>query len=206
MICRRYVPAACVLVALALVPTLIHSYSDERVADGRSAASLPSILDGRTSTPTNRSATWGKRRFDSDDWVERVYSKPGRRDDLRLTVVRSYDAKALYHHPELAVTYGTSFAGEETLRLETRPDIPLHFLKPDVAGRARAVYALHYEDAFIEDPIVFQLKNAGELLFRRRQPLTLFFVTDAEADAAEPIDQWPAVPLLMSAIDAFLGR
>lgn len=203
MISTRYVPAACIVVALALVPTLIHSYGAEEGADGRSAATVPEVLDGRPSSPSDRSATWGKRRFDSDDWIERVYAKPGSRERLRLTVVRSYDAKTLYHHPELAVSYGMAFAGEEIARMPGREDVPLHVLKPDVGTRARAIYALHYDEGFIENPILFQLQNAVELLFSRRRPLTLFFVTDPEAEAAAPLDQWPAVPLLFSAIDAF---
>ncbi|MGQ0736346.1 MAG: hypothetical protein ACT4QD_22165, partial [Acidobacteriota bacterium] len=112
MLSTRFAPAICVLVGLAIVPTMIHSYAGEVASDGRVTSAIPTTLDNYAGVPTSRSATWGKRRFDSDDWTERTYTRQG--DEVRLTIVRSYDPKTLYHHPELAVAYGTSFVGLET--------------------------------------------------------------------------------------------
>jgi hypothetical protein len=205
MISTKYLPAACVLVAIALVPTLIHSYGTSDHDDGRSTASVPTALNGYISMPSDRNATWGQRRFDSTDWVERNYRHPALRDEVRLTIVRTFDAKSVYHHPELAVAYGTSFVGEDTQLARSHPHVPLHVLKPDVTTSGRALYALHYDDRFIADPIPFQIRMAGELLFSRRKPVTLFFVLDEQADAAQPIDEWPASNLLLAAVDAFVG-
>jgi hypothetical protein len=204
MMSSRYVPAICALVAIALVPTLIHSYSGDRVSDGRSAAAVPTVLGDYVSVPSDRNATWGKRRFDSDDWIERNYSNLRRNDEVRVTIVRSFDAKSVYHHPELAVAYGTSFEGEETHYLPGRSNLPLHVLRPAAGTSARAVYVLHYDDRFIDNPIAFQIRTAGELLFSARKPLTLFFALDENADAAQSVEQWPAVSLLLSAVDAFV--
>jgi hypothetical protein len=201
MISHRFVPVACLLLAAALVPTMIHSYSGD-AADRLTTAAIPQVLVGYDSVPSERDATWGKRRFDSDDWTERVYRGVSG-DNLRLTVVRSYDPKSLYHHPELAVAYRTGFVGEEIHRFEARPDIPVHVLNPAPGVQAAAMYVLHYHTRFIDNPIAFQLRAAGELLFSRRRPMTLFFLFNEKprsngqaADAA----------LMFAAIEAFLDQ
>ena len=94
--------------------------------------------------------------------------------------MRSYDAKSLYHHPELAVTEHT-FIRTELRRFAQRPDIPVHVLYTESGGVA--FYALHYDRAFVQDPIRFQLRTAGELLFSGRKAMTLFFMTDDAPDA-----------------------
>jgi hypothetical protein len=205
VISLRYVPAVCALLALALIPTIIHSYSRlPDVGDGRVTTAIPMVLADYQATPSARNRTWGKRRFDSDDWTERVYADRTGRDSLRLTVIRSFDAKALYHHPELAITYPqASFVGEEVRRFDQRPDIPVHVLKPGPGEGGAAFYALHYGTGFVDNPIAFQIRTAGELLFSRRKPMTLFFVFDRNADQANAGSS--ALTLLFSGIDTFLA-
>lgn len=198
MIAHRYVPIVCVLLAVALVPTLIHSYSDNVLADGRRAAALSTVLAGYTSSPSDRNATWGQRRFGSDDWVERHYTRGA--NTVRLTVVRSYDPKSLYHHPELAITYGEQFAGEEITHLPSRPEMPIHTLVPAEQEEAVASYVLHYGNRFVDNPILFQIQTAGELLVSRRQPMTIFFAiaNSGDRDAMNEV--------LIAAIDDFLAQ
>lgn len=199
---NRFVPVICVLLAVALVPTYIHSYAGTTVSDGRTLASIPASLSQYEGTSSGRNATWGRRRFDTDDWIERIYRSRG--DEVKLTVIRSYDPKSLYHHPELAVSYGPSWAQYEVARLEKRPDIPMHVLRTDANSRAVAVYALHYDDAFVEDPIGFQIRSAAELLFTGRKAMTLFFLTDESVPAGAGIDALPSIDVLLAAIDRFL--
>jgi hypothetical protein len=202
----RYVPTLCALLGLALIPTIIHSYGGGTVEDGRSAAAIPTILDGYTSTPTDRASNWGKRRFDSDDWVERSYIEAGS-DPITLTVVRSFDPKRLYHHPELAIAYRrTSFVGEEIRRFAERTDIPVHVLQPEAGTAATGIgmYVLHYGSGFIEDPIWFQVRSAGELFFSRRLPMTLFFVLDSSTTPDSNQETPRSTRLLFAAIDAFV--
>ena len=71
MLSSRHAPAIVVVLLLALVPTIIHSYAGLVVQDGRGTASIPLRLSSYTSAPTKRSAEWGKSQFDSDDWFER---------------------------------------------------------------------------------------------------------------------------------------
>jgi hypothetical protein len=201
MLSSRYAPAVCVALLVVLVPTIIHSYAGIVVDDGRSTASIPAILSSYTSLPTRRAAGWGKDRFDSNDWFERQYTSGG--DSVVLTVVRSYDLKALYHHPELAVAY--HFANFDRHITETpagRPDMPVHVLTSD-ESRAVGLYVLQYDGRFIADPIPFQLRIAGELLFSGRKPMTLFFVRDDVAESGVSPLKLPAAALLFEAIARF---
>jgi hypothetical protein len=166
MISSRYVPAVCVLLALALVPTAIHSYAAVVVSDNLRTESIPVALGEFASTPSGRDAGWGGRRFESPDWFERKYVSAS--DELLLTVLRSYNLKLLYHHPELDVAYGTAFLRQETRRFEAHPEIPIHVLYSDVDGGSIAAYALHYDGQFVDDPMWFQLRSATELLFSGR--------------------------------------
>jgi hypothetical protein len=203
LISTRFVPAVCVLLALALVPTIIHSYAGGPVDDGRRSNELPEVLAGMTSTPSDRGAAWGKRRFDSDDWIERSYRAPDG-GTLQLTIVRTHDAKRVYHHPELAVAYGTSFVGEDVRRFPQRQEVPVYVLSPGPGVPAAGLYALHYDGRFVEDPIWFQIRTAGELLFSRRKPMTLFFVLDRDL-RERSVEESSAATLLFAALDAFLG-
>ena len=202
MISLRFVPVTCVLLALAVVPTIIHSYSTGPADDGRRASQIPTVLAGLASVPSDRNVGWGKRRFGSDDWTEREY-RGANGETLTLTTIRTHDAKAVYHHPELAVAYGTSFVGAEVIRFPQREDVPVHVLKPASGVPAAGMYVLHYDTRFVEDPIPFQIRTAGELLFSRRKPMTLLFVLDKDM-REEDIAQSSAATLLFAAVDAFL--
>ena len=202
MLSSRYAPAVCLALLVVLVPTIIHSYAGVVVTDGHSTASIPATLSSYTGTPTRRGTDWGKDHFDSDDWFERQYTTAG--DSVVLTVVRSYDLKALYHHPELAVAY--RFANFDTHTTETpadRPDMPVHVLTSE-ESRAVGLYVLLYDGRFVADPIRFQLRTAGELLFSGRKPMTLFFVRDDAAASGLPITL-PAAKLLFDAVDRFVA-
>ena len=201
MISTRFVPIICALVAVALVPTVIHSYADAKIVDDRTTATIPASLAGYDSVPSERNATWGQRRFESHDWIERIYRSAN--DQIKLSVIRSYDAKALYHHPELAISNGPSWVRSEVRRLSERPDIPVRVLYAD-SGPV-SLYVLHYGDRFIQNPIAFQFRTAGELLFRGRQAMTLFFLTD-ERPTGNDIDGLPALRLLFAAIERFTER
>ena len=199
MISTRFLPVLCALTAVTLVPTLIHSYSEMRISDGRSLAAIPESLTGYSGNPSDRNETWGQRRFGSDDWIERVYRSGS--DEVKLTVIRSYDAKSLYHHPELAVSYGPSYNASEVKRFALRPDVPVHVLY--APSRTVVMYALLYGDRFVEDPIRFQLGLAGELLFGGRRPMTLFFLTDEHIPPDTTIEALPSIGLFFEAIDRF---
>jgi hypothetical protein len=204
MIALRYVPVLCVLLALPVVPTWVHSYSGAVADDGRTTEAVPALLDGFTGTATGRNANWGRRRFESTDWVERSYVKGNA--SVRLTVVRSYDLKTLYHHPELAVADNLSL-GRATVETLPGTDVPMHVLRPVEGGEADsvAVYALLYDGRFVADPIAFQIRTAGELLFTPRKPMTLFFATQRGASQT-PLENMAAARIVAAAVDGFTSQ
>jgi hypothetical protein len=202
MMSSRYAPAVCAALVLALIPTIIHSYVGVVVTDSLKASAMPTVLGAYASTPTKRSADWGERRFDSHDWIERQYKSGD--DSVVLTVIRSYDLKALYHHPELAVAY--HFANFSTARVATLPqypDMPVHVLSNGDAGPI-GLYVLHYDGRFVEDPIRFQIRTAGELLFTGRKAMTLLFVRDDSVPTGVDPLKLPAAELLVSAVRQFV--
>jgi hypothetical protein len=82
--------------------------------------------------------------------------------------------------------------------------MPVHVLT-NSAGGAVGLYVLHYDGRFIADPIRFQLRTAGELLFTGRKAMTLFFVRDDTVPAGAAPLTIPAAGLLLEAVDQFLG-
>ena len=201
MISGRYAPAVCAVVALALVPTIIHSYAGTLVQDGRSAASIPMTLAGFTSVPSSRDAGWGKRRFESDDWFERRYLSGN--DEVLLTVLRSYDLKRLYHHPELDVAYGAGYLTEDTIELKDAAGVPVHLLLASAENGGSAMYALHYGDEFVRNPLWFQVRLAGELLFSGRRPMTLLFARDIRGSKGRDPESFPSARVLAAAAEHF---
>jgi len=72
-------------------------------------------------------------------------------------------------------------------------------------GGSVALYVLHYDGRFVSDPIRFQLRTAGELLFTGRKAMTLFFVRqDSVPEGAAPLTL-PAARLLYEAVDRFVA-
>ena len=201
MISARYAGFVAALVAIALIPTTIHTYLGTVVADGLTVAAIPDVLDSMPSRPTERRPAWVRNNLDSTDWLERVYTVGGK--EVTLFASRSYDAKRLYHHPELAVLRGTETTPAGVIRLETRPNLPVHLLKTEKDGRrGLAMYVLEYDGRFIENPVAFQLRTAAELLVTGRKAMTLILASDLAGEPKNP-DQAPAAALLLAAVSRF---
>ena len=195
----RYAVPLAVVLAAALVPTLIHSYAGVTVDDGRRARDVNVRIAETTGVPTSRKPDWVKRRLASDDWQERRYSIDGR--EVVLFIARSYDPKALYHHPELALAYGIDFESRGVVDLKGVPSYAL-------AGRTQpdlAMYALHSNDSFVADPIRFQLRNATTGLFRGRTPMTLFFALQRGVATDADLTTTGAARVLGAATTAFVA-
>jgi hypothetical protein len=205
MISGRYAPVLCVLVGLALVPTTIHTYMNLTFSDGRRTSQLPEVLADYRAIAGKRNVGWGQRRFESDDWIDRRYIRGG--DDVTLTVVRSYDLKALYHHPELAIAYhdGHAFQPERIERFPGRQAVPVHVLRAVAPDTAIAMYVLEYERMFVDNPIAFQIRTAGALLFSARKAMTLLFVEDANLPPNVDLTSAGVTRVLFAAVDRFDG-
>ncbi len=201
MISLRFAPATALVLALALVPTVIHGYKGIRIDDGLTVSAIPAELGGIMSTPTNRKASWAKDVFASHDWIERTYQTSS--FPVRLMAARSYDPKRLYHHPELALLRGQEFEPAGTIALPGRPEVPVHVLKTTRTGqRGTVAYVLLYNGEFVRNPILFQLRTSASLVVSGRRAMTLFLASDLAGDA-ERLEDAPSVKLLGDAITSF---
>jgi len=201
VISHRFAPIVAALLALALIPTVIHSYRGLTIDDGLTVGSIPDVLAGMPSRPTGRKAPWVVANLASTDWLERTY-RVGT-GEVRLFAARSYDAKRLYHHPELAVLRGLGPESAGRAGLPGRPDVPIHVLTTARAGqRGVAVYTLLYGGKYIQSPILFQMRASAASLFSGRKPMTLFMASDLTG-SIQQLERAPSVTLLGAAIQAF---
>lgn len=196
----RYAAPVALVLLLALLPTAIHSYVGLRTEDGLHASAIPNTLDGFPGTKTTRNATWGQRRFDATDWIERTYHAGSR--DVRLVVARSFDLKKLYHHPELAAADGVDLRADGLKRLPAGPDA-VHVLESAAGPRQVVLYTLLYDGVFVEDPVWFQFRTAGKGLVTGRKQMTLFFVHQAEVPEGQAVEDTAAATVLKAAVAAF---
>lgn len=196
----RYAVPLAIVLAIALVPTLIHSYGGATLDDGRYAKELRLQIEGAPGVPTARKADWVKRRLSSDDWMERRYTAGGRQ--VGPFVGRSSDPKALYHHPELALAYGRDLAPRGIVQVG---QISAHALHATTGEPALVLYALHANDTFVVDPIRFQIRSLATHLFSGQPPMTLFFVVQEGPADADDLSKTAAARVLKTAVDAFTG-
>ena len=199
MICARYLPGVAALLALACIPTVLHSYMGPRLEDGHSVNALPLRLNGMEGRSSERSPGWVRELYGTSDFVERKYGAA-----LTLFVARSPDPKGLYHHPEHGVAHGDGYERAFVVRRPEHPEVPIFVLESPRGDRS--VYALLYEGEFIEHPIRFQLRNAVALLVRPRSLMTLFFVRGKAVGGSPTAVASSGEALLLAAIDSFLAQ
>jgi hypothetical protein len=195
MIATKYLYAIAALLAIALVPTVIHSYVELTASDGRVTQAVASTLDGVAGTDTKRAPIWVRENFGAEDFIERRYA------DTTLFVARSYDLKGLYHHPELGAAYGRSYDTHRVQQVST-PDGPvaMHVL---TGTGGLACYVLLYDREYVADPLLFHAKQALVMLFSPRRPMTLFF---AHGPASSAPTESPAARLVLAALQSFLAQ
>lgn len=204
MISQRYATVVAGLLALALIPAIIHNYLDAKSEDTYRAKAISFDLAGLQFVKTERRDVWAKEIFDAEDWIERSSVVPGG-SEIRLFVGRSYDYKRLYHHPELAILYGKDLEKAGVKIIKTMDNVPVHFLR-NRKGMGIAAYCLLYDDEFVENPIGFQLSSSLELLIGARKPMTLFFIYDNRLSSIEAFEESLASRVLKTAVDNFLSR
>ncbi len=203
MFSARYAIPVMLLLAMASVPTLIHNYFGLTVSDGKTTSAIGNSFPHFAAIPSSRNPGWGEVTFECYDWFERIYSSDQGKA-VRLFVGRSFDHKKLYHHPELALSYGADLARAEKTEFSLPPEITVYVLRSN-GERGMAAYALLYEDRFIGNPVLHQLNNSLKLLVRPRKPLTLFYVSDNEVDSREPFAQTAMAQILTHAVRDFLA-
>lgn len=201
MISRKYLPHLVALLAVALIPTLIHQYLGLEEDDGLQANAIPKRLAGYSAQSTERRRAWGEAVFGSHDWFERNYERDGR--TLRLFVGRGYDQKRLYHHPEIGLSRGIDLEPETIVSLDG--GMSVHLLR-EKDGEGAVAYVLLYDGRSIVDPVANQIRNALWQLFHPRRPMTLFYVADPYLRKSESFEESEAARLLRAAIAEFLQQ
>ncbi len=204
MISSRYAIPVIILLIISLVPTIIHSYVGATVKDGKSTQAIPRKFNNFTSMPSKRNSQWGKDIFDSEDWFERDYYDT-QRTKVRLFVARSYNHKRLYHHPELALSYGQNLTEKSILAIDEHPDMPIYILTNDDKSKL-IVYTLLYDNELIEDPIMHQLNDSARLLVNARKPMTIFYASQSMPSVHTQLKNSPAVSLLLLAVKSFRSQ
>lgn len=205
MTSTRYALPVALVLMLALIPTVIHGYLSMKINDGLAAENIKPLLAGFTSIATNRQPGWGESTFGCEDWIERTYTdKQGR--SLRLFVGRSYDHKRLYHHPELALSYGKDLKGTGQIRLPGQPEIPVNILRNAMRPNFSAAFVLLYDGKFIDNPITHQVQDALKQLVSARKPMTLFYLANDATPDGVAFTKTPDASLLESAIKDFIGQ
>jgi hypothetical protein len=204
MISARYALPVALVLMLALIPTVIHSYLGLKTDDGLSVKNIKTELGNFNSVPTNRQPGWGEETFGSEDWFERAYTdKQGK--SLRLFVGRSYDHKRLYHHPELALSYAKDLKSEGQIRLPGQPPIPVNLLRNDTRPNM-AAFVLLFDGKFIDNPILNQIQDSLKQLVSAGKPMTIFYIVDDNAPKTIEFIQSPAASLLNKAIKDFMAQ
>lgn len=201
MFSPRFAPAVLALAVFALFPTIVHNYRGLTIDDGLSVSVIPTELAGLASMPTARKAAWVQSTFAAHDWLERHYGIGA--GQVRLFAARSYDAKRLYHHPELAVLRGMDPKPVGRAHLPGRSDVPIHVLTTSSRRRKGvAAYALLYKGRYVSSPILLQLKASPALLFAGRPPMTLLMASDLMGSETR-LEEAPSVRVLAEAVVAF---
>ena len=117
-----------------------------------------------------------------------------------MFVGRSFDAKRLYHHPELALLRGTATTPAGVARVQAAPNVPLHIVTTKRKDRTGvAVYALLAEGAYIENPVRYQLGTSMRWLVSGRRPMTLIMASDLSGDTNR-LDEAPATKALVAVL------
>jgi len=189
---------------VAIVPTVIHSYTDSFEDDGLRVEAVSTSLAGFDSADTDRNAAWVKDTYDSYDWMERRYTGPDG-ENILLFAARSYNLKRLYHHPEIGVLRGIDLKKDNTENLQKISDLPVHVLKGRT-GKGLAAYVLLYDGQFVQNPMKVQVLSAIKLLFSARKPMTLFLVYDNNAGLEDRLDLSLAGRVIESAVYSFLDQ
>lgn len=203
MISPRFALPVALMLAVALVPTVIHSYIGLLEDDGISVAAIPEAIGTYSSEPGKRSAQWVKEVFDAEDWSDRIYRDPNG-NKVRLFVARSYDHKRLYHHPELALSYGQRLESVGVKLLANEQQVAVHLLR-DPEGPAGAAYVLVYDGATVKSPVKHQIIDSLNLLLNGRKQMTIFYAADLFQNNEKDFSESAGASVLLQAVQDFLS-
>lgn len=171
----RYVRPLSACLLLVLIPVVVHSYLQIEIDDCKAPTAFVPKSAQASHSGGSRDARM-RERFQSSQWDEGSFVKDGTRFDF--TIIRSYDAKRLYHRPETSlVEHGNVKRREiEWVRTDSGA-LPIHRAYYDDTDPAILVaYLLVYRSSPVASPYWPQLRAAPVELFTGRRPMTLFLI------------------------------
>ena len=172
----RYVRplAACFL--LALIPVVMHSYIHAEIDDCKAPGAFISQSVQASHSGGSRDATM-REQFQSSQWNEGSFFRDGVRYDF--SIVRSYDAKQLYHRPENKLVEHTLIVdrrGIEWVHADSGT-LPIHRAYYGDTGPAVMVaYVLVFRSSPVAGPYWPHLRAAPVELLTGARPMTLFLI------------------------------
>lgn len=185
----RYVPYIVALLVAIGVPTLLHSADRFDVDECEHYAA--ELARGSESAPDSTSGPGAVRaRFlqtasPDGSWAEGTIPL-AEGENLRTVVVRSFDAKLLYHWPDgrmLAGDIGSAHADRRAVELLPTDDgeLPVHRAYYDALELTSrhawiTAYVLVYRSQPVVNPYLAQLRGAPAQLVTGRRPMWLFIV------------------------------
>jgi hypothetical protein len=174
---RRYALHAIALLLLPLSPVLIQTYGRYDTDD---CAHVQALLGrGPIEGAEDPRGRWVKDLFSAVQWKEGSLPPGSSSAEFKTAVIRSYDAKKLYHHPESALVRGASLKSRGTEWIEVGGEsIPIQRVYYDGADSATIVaFMLVYGSRPVGNPYVAQFTALGRELRRGRTPMTMFFIS-----------------------------
>jgi len=171
----RYVRLLSACLLLALIPVVVHSYLQVKIDDCRDPrAFVPEPAQAPASSASRD--TWMRQQFQSSQWQEGSFSRDGLRFDF--SIIRSYDAKRLYHRPETSLVEHAIVVrrGIEWLRTDSQA-LPIHrAYYGDMDPAILLAYLLLYRSSPVASPYWAQLRAAPVELFSGSRPMTLVLI------------------------------
>jgi hypothetical protein len=171
----RYVCPLSVCLLLALVPVVVHSCLKVEIDDCRAPwAFMPEPAQASDSRGSRDA--WMREFFQSSQWREGSFFQGGVRFDF--SIIRSYDAKRLYHRPETSLVEHAIVQGRGIDWVQADSGaVPIHrayYVDTDPA--ILVAYLLVYRSSPVASPYWPHLRAAPAELFRGRRPMTLFLI------------------------------
>jgi len=172
----KYLRSLSVCFFAALIPVVLHSYFHVKIDDCKAPSAL-------ISGPASASDNGGKRdafmrdRFESSQWQEGSFSKDGLQ--FNFSVVRSYDAKRLYHRPENSFVEHSAIVDRRDLEWVegNSGKLPIHrAYYGDTDPAILVSYILVYHSSPVASPYSAQLRAAPVELISGPRPMTLFLI------------------------------
>lgn len=199
MVSARYAPHVFAFLAPAMAAVLLHSYIGLRAEACPQATSL---FAGQSIG----SGTFREKRmqetFKAKRWAEGSLQMP--RPEWRgdFAVIQSYDAKRLYHRPELHLNRGSTPVRRGLEQVHVDGDlVSIHhvYYSTTESTALHAAYILIYDSQPVANPYSAQIRLAPLQIVRGTYPMTLSFVSvRGPASAAHELERQSVSSLLDS--------